>query len=208
MIRLRLESEVRAGEPSEDQGLVVRWRVRIVRDHDDETLEEAVGEVHASLVHYGTATNVGADLGEALEAADESLASVNAAFFDDEGWLRDDFDAQGEGLLYVNAIEMDDANRDRLIDLAAVSRLADTLGLGCSLLVLGSEEMRWQPKWSRLGFEVIAGPNDEPFLVLNLSKRTPRVREAADLDRFEVVAAPLPEGVGDRADERPREGRN
>jgi len=46
-------------------------------------------------------------------------------------------------------------------------------------------------------FEVVSKPGPEPFLVLNLNRRTPRVRETADLDCFEVAPAPVTEGVGE-----------
>lgn len=204
MIRLRLETDLRVSEPNEDEGLVVRWRVVIVRDHDDEVREDIIGRVRALVVHYGEAVDVGAKLEHVM---DGELATLHRALFTD-GWLRDDLSFEstnGTALLYIEDLDLSDEWRERLVDLAVVRRLCETLGQGCSVAALNGNEARRAQEWRRIGFCIDREPG-EPFLVLDLSKRVPHLREG--FDRFEVVPTPRHENPGERAEERAREDRN
>jgi len=89
-------------------------------------------------------------------------------------------------LLYVEHIDVADEGRVKLLDVAVVRRLADTLGMACSLVVLDGDELRRLPQSQRLGFSTVkTGP--APSLVLNQSGRALRVREAVALDSFEIA---------------------
>lgn len=203
MIRLRLETELTVSEPNENEGLVVRWRVVVVRDHDDTVQEDVIGAVRAAVIHYGEALNVGARLRDVMDGA---LLPLYDAVFTEEGWLRDDLaDAPGSGLLYIEQIDLADEWRERLVDLAVVGRLTETLGQGCSLAVLDGTEARRLSVWERIGFALVRDAS-EPFLALDVSKRHPHVR--AGFDRYEVVPTP-PRDLGDEpVDERVGEGHN
>ena len=203
MIRLRLETDLTVSEPNENEGLVVRWRGTVVRDHDDELREDVIGSFRASVIHYGFALDVGVRLDDIMDGA---LVPLHNAVFNEGGWLRDDFDdASGTALLYIDEIDLANEWRERLVDLGVVRRLVETLGQGCSLVVLNSSEARRATEWARIGFVITREP-DGPFLVLNLSERTPHVR--AGFDRFEVVPAPRPEVPSEGLGERLREGHN
>ena len=203
MIRLRLDTDLKVSEPNEDDGLVVRWRVAIVRDHDDDVREDVIGSVNAWVIQYGGAADVGAKLALVM---DGSLRPLHRAVFTEDGWLREDFeDASGTALLYVENLDLSDEWRDRLVDLAVVRRLTETIGQGCSLTVLNGNEARRAPQWGRIGFSLIVG-TEEPFLALDMSKRTPHLREG--FDAYEIGPSPRYESPSERADERTREDRN
>ena len=188
MLRMRLEADLTLGEPSEHVGLVVPWLARVERYDDPEGPPEVIGTVRARVIHYGEALNLGVMLDDALDdALDGALATLHEAFFTEQGVLREAFeDADGEGLLYVESIDLADEWRAKRLDVAAVRRLADTLGMGCSLVVLHGDEMRRLASWRALGFVTVNG-GPESFLALNQSHRAPRVRETAALDTFEVI---------------------
>ncbi len=196
MIRLRLETDLTVSEPNENEGLVVRWRAVVVRDHDDTVQEDVIGSVRATVIHYGEALDVGANLDDVMDGA---LVPLHDALFED-GWLKDDFgDNLGTALLFIEEVNLDEEWRERLVDLAVVRRLVETLGTGCSLAVLNGNEARRCHAWERIGFSLRREPG-ELFLVLNLSKRTPHL--PAGFDRFEVVPTPAREVVDERLDER------
>ena len=199
MLRLRLEADLTLGEANEDAGLVVPWVARVEWYEDPEGPPEVIGTVRARVIHYGEALNLGVTLDDAMDGA---LAALSAAFFTDAGWLREEFEeADGDALLYVEHIGLADEWRAKLLDVAVVRRLADTLGMGCSLVVLHGDELRRLPQWQRLGFSTVkTGP--EPRLVLNQSGRAPRVREAVALDSFEIAPP------AEVANEVARPGRN
>lgn len=204
MIRLRLDTDLKVCEPNEDDGLVVRWRVAIVRDHDADMREDVIGSVNAWVIQYGGAVDVGAKLDLVMDGA--GLMPVYRAVFTRDGWLREDFeDASGTALLYIETLDLSDEWRDRLVDLAVVRRLSETLGQGCSLTLLNANEARRAPQWGRIGFALIVGA-EEPFLALDMSKRMPHLREG--FDAYEVVPSPRYETPSERANERAREGSN
>jgi hypothetical protein len=123
---------------------------------------------------------------------------LHHALFKD-GWLRDDFDgASGTALLFIEAIDLGDEWRERLVDLAVVRRLVETLGTGCSLAVLNGNEAGRCQTWERLGFSLLREPG-ELYLVLNLNERTPHLR--AGFDRYEVVPSPVPELIDEPVNE-------
>lgn len=204
VIRLRVDTDLTVNEPNEDDGLVVRWRVAIVRDHDDDVREDVLGSVSAWVIQYGGAVDVGAKLDLVMAG---SLEPLHRAVFTEDGWLREDFeDASGSALLYIETLDLSDEWRDRLVDLAVVHRLGETIGQGCSLTVLNGTEARRTSQWGRIGFALVAGA-EEPFLALNMGKRIPHLRPGFD-DVYEVVPSPRYETPSERADERAREGRN
>ncbi len=181
MIRLKAETDFFADEPNEVFGLVTRSRVEIRREAGGDG-SEVVGTVSAAVIHYGEAANVGASLCAAMGEVYEPLYE---AFFH-EGGLRDVFDAIGDGLLYIEAIEIPDSWRERSIDLAVVRRLSETLGMGCSMVVLNPAELRRRSQWGRVGFSIVHTFGPETYLAQNRGQRAPRVVEV-EADRFEVI---------------------
>ena len=192
MLRLRLEADLTLGEANEDAGLVVPWVARVEWYEDPEGPPEVIGTVRARVIHYGEALNLGVTLDDAMDGA---LAALSAAFFTDAGWLREEFEeADGDALLYVEHIDLADEWRAKLLDVAVVRRLADTLGMGCSLVVLHGDELRRLGSWRALGFVTVNG-GPESFLALNQSHRAPHVRETVEPDTFEVIPPAKPSKV-------------
>ena len=196
MLKIKVETELSTHEPTADVGFVTWWTITVTRDPlGEEGAEIAVGSVRAATIHYGEVVDVAESLYDVLDADSGELEALSSVFFE-EDWLRDEFEATGNGLFYVAEIDMPDVWRQRGADLAIVHRLSCTLAMGCSLLVLEPDEWSRKDQWGRMGFMPSNGDAGS-FQFLNLTRDQPRVVSPARDDRFEILG---PRNVPDEQD--------
>jgi hypothetical protein len=142
-------------------------------------------EARAALVHVGEIADALGDLWPALHAA--RLESVHDTYFSD-GWYKDDYaDGAGIDLLYVERVEVADAWRDKNLDIAAVRRLAETLGSSCQLVVMPYRDALEAAYWARLGFTPSTPGRTSGLMHMKLGVRHARVVDARGSGEFEVV---------------------
>lgn len=184
MLTIKMEAEASAYEPSVDAGLVTWWKVSVTRnDRGTAGPVLAVGKLRVATINVGLALNLGESVADLLDADSDELEELYAVFFEGD-WLRERFQSgSGGGLLFVAEMDLDDTWRRRDADLAIVDRLVDTLGMGCDIVVLATDERAHHERWARIGFDRTSKRGG--FQYRNESLRHPRAAEVGD-DRFEI----------------------
>jgi hypothetical protein len=196
-IELRISTSVSLSSPTADDGLVTWLSVDIVRlDGDEDDRKEAsLGNASVAMIHVGETANVGESLFDVLDADSDELHALTHVFFDEETrWLREPYaNGTGSSLLYVSELEIEPPWQRRMIEQAAVRRLADTVGEGAAIVVVPFDVDTRRDPWMQIGFTVVTEPTDgeDGYLVLDTSLKHPRLAPSAeDNGCFEVRLTP------------------
>ena len=185
-MKLSITADIDLAAPSIKGGYVTWFDVRL-GDAD-----RTYGHARIALVHVGEIADAHGDLWPALRGT--RLEALHDVYFH-QGWYQDDFaDGAGIDMLYVESVDLDDSIRDKNLDLALVRRLADTLGSGCQLVVLGYRNALEAAHWAQLGFAVSTGGRSAGFMHMKLGYRHAQVVDATGSGEFQVLSCDAPSG--------------
>lgn len=207
-MKLMIQTEVDLREPTTERGFITWLTVQVLLDPEDhgERVEEAagspgrapciVGRGRIALLHGGTAMNLGGDLRAAAVADSDELAALHGVFFDGNAIKDEFFEGFGHDLLYVSRLEIDEAWRDRNIELAVVRRLLDVFEAACELAAVPYESQDEKDAWKQMGFYG-ASRRRPGLLSMTLCHPQPRVDDPEGNHRFVVLPRPPYESEGD-----------
>ena len=171
-LRLRFSGQLDLADPSAGGSVVTRIDVEVV--FEGAPVDERPPLVARGQVALLQANLVGPDLWEALDGEDDELKGLARAYFDDDGQLREPYDASGsDDLLHLVRLQVEDAWRGRRMEQGIVRRLADTFGAGCALVTLTPSSPVDRARWEEMGFAPSAA--GAPFMQLELDGDVPQV---------------------------------
>jgi hypothetical protein len=187
-MKLSISADIELKTPGTKGGYVTWLDVRL-GDAD-----RTYGMARVAIVHVGEIADAHGDLWPALRGT--RLEALHDVYFAD-GWYKDDFaDGAGIDLLYIESIELDESARNKNLDIAMVNRLAQTIGSGCQLVVMGYHTAMEAAHWAQLGFAVTTAGRGAGYMHLKLGYRSNGMVEetAAEEPSFSFVAANAPSG--------------
>ena len=187
-MKLSISADIELATPGTKGGYVTWLDVRL-GDAD-----RTYGVARVALVHVGEIADAHGDLWPALRGT--RLEALHDVYFAD-GWYKDDFaDGAGIDLLFVESIELDESARNKNLDIAMVNRLAQTIGSGCQLVVMGYRTAMDAAHWAQLGFAVTTPGRGAGYMHLKLGYRSNGMVEetAVEEQSFSFVASNAPSG--------------
>jgi hypothetical protein len=188
-MKLSISADIELATPGTKGGYVTWLDVRL-GDAD-----RTYGTARVAIVHVGEIADAHGDLWPALRGT--RLEALHDVYFE-SGWYKDDYaDGAGIDLLYVESIELDESARNRNLDVAMVNRLAETIGSGCQLVVMGYRTAMEAAHWAQLGFAVSTAGRGAGYMHLKLGYRHNSMVDVAEEsapENFAFVAANAPTG--------------
>lgn len=189
-MKLSISADIELAMPGTNGGYVTWLDVKL-GDAD-----RTYGVARVAIVHVGEISDAHGDLWPALRGT--RLEALHDVYFQ-QGWYKDDFaDGAGIDLLYVESIELDESARNRNLDIAMVNRLAETIGSGCQLVVMGYRTAMEAAHWAQLGFAVSTVGRGAGYMHLKLGYRHNSMvdigEETGEEKKFAFVAANAPTG--------------
>jgi hypothetical protein len=143
------------------------------------------GTARVALVHVGEIADAAGEVWPALHGT--QLEPIHDVYFA-QGWYKDDYaDGAGIDLLFIDHISIDEAHKNKNLDLALVRRLCDTLGSGCQLAVVGYDRAERAGHWSQLGFSISTPGRTNGFMHMKLGYRHAQVVDATGSGDYAVV---------------------
>jgi hypothetical protein len=162
-MKLSISADIELKTPSTKGGYVTWLDVRL-GDAD-----RTYGMARVAIVHVGEIADAHGELWSVLRGT--RLEALHDVYFQ-QGWYKDEFaDGAGIDLLYVESIELDESARNKNLDIAMVSRLAETIGSGCQLVVMGYRSAMEAAHWAQLGFAVTTAGRGAGTMHLKLGYR-------------------------------------
>lgn len=185
-MKLSIRADIELATPTTKKGYVTWLDVRL-GDAD-----RTYGMARVALVHVGEIADVHGDLWPVLRGT--RLEALHDVYFE-QGWYKDAFaDGAGIDLLYIESIELDESARNRNLDIAMVSRLAESLGSGCQLVVMGYRAAMEAAHWAQLGFAVTTSGRGAGYMHLKLGYRHAAVIDETGTNDFGFMASDAPTG--------------
>jgi hypothetical protein len=186
-MKLSISADIELATPGTKTGYVTWLDVRLG------DAERTYGVARVAIVHVGEIADAHGDLWPVLRGT--RLEALHDVYFQ-QGWYKDDFaDGAGIDLLYVESIELDESARNKNLDIAMVNRLAQTIGSGCQLVVMGYRSALDAAHWAQLGFAVTTAGRGAGYMHLKLGYRSNGiVEDAAEEQSFSFVASNAPTG--------------
>ncbi len=179
-MKLSISGEIDLGGPRSGSEYVTWLSVRA-----DAASVTDLARARIALVHVGEIADAHGDVWQALRGT--RLEVVHDIYFS-QGWYKDEYDGSGIDLLFVDAVELDEHDRSRNLDLAIIRRLCDTLGSGCQLAVMPYRNPEEAAHWARLGFVVSTPGRSSGLMHMKLGYRHARVVDATGSGHYEICS--------------------
>lgn len=189
MLVLECKTSFAISEPNVDHGFVTWLEIGV--QHIESQLGP-IGQVRVALIHAGEAMNYGESIHEVLDADSQELTDLDPIFFSD-GALKEAYqNGNGQDIIYFADVNVAERWQDRMIEHAAVRRVAEVFGGGCAIAVIPVDDLHDAQRWESVGFTMIARAptaSRTGYVAMDLSLRQPRmVENDCDDPRFSVEA--------------------
>jgi len=179
-MKLSVSTDIDLEVRDQQSGYVTWLDVKVTQD------DRSHGGARVALVHVGEIADAAGEVWPALHGT--RLESLHDVYFA-HGWYKDDYaDGAGIDLLYIDHITIDEAHRNKNLDLALVRRLCDTLGSGCQLAVVAYHDAAAAAHWARLGFTISTPGRTTGLMHMKLGYRHAHVVDATGSGDYEVVS--------------------
>jgi hypothetical protein len=191
MLLLKTTSTTPLTEPNVEAGFVSWLEIEIQSTREDTAV--AAGELHVAVIHLGEVMNRSASVYDVLDADSADLEALYGVFFEGSALKPEHDSGTGSDLLYFARVDVASGWHQRGLDEAAVKRVIETWGSGCTVAVMPVTDEGEAVQWGRLGFVPVRDPRPGVigYSALDLSLKHPRVREVEDdVYRFVVDVEP------------------
>jgi len=176
-MRLRIITDTSLRYPDELEGYIA-WHEIEIQDLDDSDDLQPIGTARAGVVNSFYLSD---KVRRTKHPDRDEIEPLHAVI------LANDPHGLGVGLdvLYFTSVKVSQERQGRNIELAAVLRVCDLMGMGCAFAAINVENPGDVAYWARIGFE--RTPGTDGLLHADLDREAPRMIEDEDTGSFLIV---------------------